>query len=150
MKTSTFSLEELYPTIVKVLDSGGEFKMISTGTSMMPLLRDKKDTIVLIKPGSRLKKYDVPLYRRSDGSFVLHRVIGFDKNGYVMCGDNQFFKEHGINYEDVVAVLKGFIRDDKYISCSSFSYRCYCVFWNYSRGIRKLYRRVKRKIKKLL
>ena len=56
MKTVSFSIEKIYPAMQAVLESGGEFKMIATGTSMMPLLRNGEDTIVLIKQGSRLKK----------------------------------------------------------------------------------------------
>ena len=149
MKTVSFSIEKIYPAMQAVLESGGEFKMIATGTSMMPLLRNGEDTIVLIKQGSRLKKYDVPLYRRSDGSFVLHRIIKVKKDSYVMCGDHQYVKEYGITYNDVVAVLKGFYKDGKYISCDDFSYKCYCVFWTYSRPLRNFIRRVKNKLKRM-
>ena len=147
MKVSTFSLKDLYPVIKNVLDSGGEFKMISSGTSMKPMLRDRQDTIVLIKPAGKLKKYDIPFYRRDNGDFVLHRIIGFNDDGYVMCGDNQFFKETGITDKHVVALLKGFIRDGKYISCDSFSFKCYSVFWDKTRPIRYFYRRCKQKLK---
>lgn len=150
MKTVSFSIEKILPAMTAVLESGGEFKMIATGTSMMPLLRNGIDTIVLIKHGSKLKKYDVPLYKRSDGSFVLHRIVGFNKDGYILCGDNQFVKECGITYDDVVGVLKGYIKDGKYYSCDSFLYKCYAVFWNYSRPARWVLKKVKRKLKRML
>ena len=149
MKTVSFSIEKIYPAMLSVLDSGGEFKMITTGTSMYPMLRNKKDTIVLIKHGSSLKKYDVPLYRRADGTFVLHRIIGVNKKGYVMCGDHQFTKEYGITYDNIVGVLKGFIRDGKYIKCTDFPYRCYAVLWTASRPFRYIIYRVKNKLKRI-
>ena len=150
MKTVSFSIEKIYPAMTAVLDSGGEFKMISTGTSMMPLLRNGEDTIVLIKHPSRLKKYDVPLYRREDGSFVLHRVVGVNKDGYILCGDHQYIKEYGVKHSDVVAILKGFYKDGKYTSCDDFSYKCYSVYWTYTRPIRKFILRAKRKLRRIL
>ncbi len=150
MKTVSFSIEKIYPTMTAVLDSGGEFKMIATGTSMLPLLRNGKDTIVLIKHPSKLKKYDVPLYRRSDGNFVLHRIVGIKKDGYVLCGDHQFAKEYGVKHSDIVAVLKGFYREGKYTDCEDFSYKCYCVFWSFTRGIRYIYKRIKGRIRRIL
>lgn len=48
---------------------------------MYPMLRNGEDVVVLKKPEGRLKYLDVALYRRSNGDFVLHRVVGFDKDG---------------------------------------------------------------------
>ena len=51
-------------------------------------------TVVLSKPKGRLHLFDLPLYRRKDGSYVLHRVVNFGSDGsYTMCGDNQFAVE---------------------------------------------------------
>ena len=47
----------------------------------------------------------MPLYRRSNGKVVLHRVIGEDKNGYIMRGDNQWTNEYGIKDENILALL---------------------------------------------
>ena len=45
-----------------VINTGGEFKMISRGTSMLPMLRDGIDTVVIVKANAPLKTGDVPLY----------------------------------------------------------------------------------------
>lgn len=149
MKTVSFPIDKIYPAMTAVLDSGGEFKMIATGTSMMPLLRNGKDTIVLIKHPSKLKKYDVPLYRRSDGSFVLHRIVGINKDGYILCGDHQYVKEYGVKHSDVVAILKGFYKDGKYTDCDDFLYKCYSRYWTNSRPLRIFIRRVKSKLRRM-
>lgn len=65
------------------------------GVSMLPLLRPNRDVVILennLKP----EIYDVVLYKRDNGKYILHRIIDVDSNGYVMCGDNQFIKELGI------------------------------------------------------
>ena len=38
---------------------------------MLPLLVQGRDTVVLTAATEPLEKYDIPLYRRKDGSFVL-------------------------------------------------------------------------------
>ena len=47
----------------------------TSGVSMYPMLRNRRDTIIVKPPTAPLKKYDVPLYRRGD-DYVLHRIIG--------------------------------------------------------------------------
>ena len=69
------------------------------------------------------------LYRRKSGQFVLHRVVGVKKDGYVMCGDNQYLREYPITHDAVIAVLKTVIRKNKKIEVNSFSYKIYSRFW---------------------
>ena len=123
------SLNEILPLINEILDANSEVSFTPSGTSMLPLLRHQKDKVVLKRPKGKLKKYDVPLYRRDDGSFVLHRVIGVRPDGYVMCGDNQTVKEYHIKDESIIAVMSSFYRNNKHIYCDSFSYRTYSRLW---------------------
>ncbi|MBE6687755.1 MAG: hypothetical protein E7588_00590 [Ruminococcaceae bacterium] len=113
------------------------------GNSMLPLLRNQKDKIVLRKPEGKLRKYDVPLYKRSNGAFVLHRVVGIKSDGYVMCGDNQTIKEYSVKDDCIIAVMSSFYRDGKHIYCDSFLYKLYSRIWVLSMPVRKLYRRTR-------
>ena len=140
-------LSDLIGIITEKLDMGGTVSFTPRGESMLPMLRDGRDTVVLSKPAGRLKRFDLPLYRRANGSFVLHRVIGFDGDGsYVLCGDNQIVKEYGINDSNVIAVVTEFDRKGKHYTTRSFSYRAYALFWYYSRPVRRVYRAFKRRI----
>ena len=59
--------------IEKYINENGEFIAIPVGTSMYPMLRNRRDSVYLIKyDGSGLKKYDLPVYKRIDGSQVMH------------------------------------------------------------------------------
>lgn len=123
-------LSEMIDLITESVDSGGEFRLITAGVSMKPLLRNRKDTVVLVKANKPLKKYDIPLYKRNDGRFVLHRVIGFKNGGYVMCGDNQTVKEYGIKDDNIIAVVSSIVRNGKTIDLNkSFFYKLYVFFW---------------------
>lgn len=143
-------MSQIFPILNEVIQNGGAFHLTTAGISMLPMLRDRKDTVVLVKPSLPLKKYDVALYKRADGTFVLHRVVGFDKNGYIFCGDNQYVFEHGITDENIIAVTKSYIKAGKTIPCNSFSYKCYCLWHCKTRKIRHLILRVKSKLIKLL
>lgn len=105
-------MEELCPLIRATVEAGGAFHLVTRGTSMLPLLRDGKDTAVLVSPPDRLKKGDVPLYRRADGQYVLHRVARVKDDGtFDARGDNQVVVEKGIPQSAVIALMTAVIRD---------------------------------------
>ncbi|MBO5726751.1 MAG: S24/S26 family peptidase, partial [Clostridia bacterium] len=89
---SLVRLEELLPVLETVLQEGGEITFTPRGNSMRPMLKGGVDVITLKRFNRPLKKYALPLYRRENGQFVLHRVVGKNKDGYVMRGDNQLDK----------------------------------------------------------
>ena len=122
---------------------------------MRPLIRQGRDLMVIEKPKGRLKRYDAALYiRRSDGAYVLHRVLHAKKNGYVICGDNCVKREYGITDADVIGVLTGVIRDGKELKAKSFRYKLYAHLWCDLIFIRipltKVYRFVARAVRKML
>jgi len=119
------SLAELWPVMEEQINMGKTVQFGPKGTSMMPLIRQGIDSIVLKKAPDKLKKYDLPLYRRDDGHFVLHRVVGIEKDGYVMCGDNQYTYEHGITDAHILAIAVGLYRGDKYVSFDEKDYIIY-------------------------
>ena len=108
--SKTVRLDDIMDVMVEKLNSGGIVTFTPNGTSMLPMLRDGEDVVVLKSvQGKRLHLFDVPLYRRDNGQYVLHRVIDFTRDGsYVMCGDNQFAKEKGIRDGQIIAVMPGF------------------------------------------
>ncbi len=120
-----FSLNELEPIMLEVLNSGSEFVMKTHGISMMPMLSDGNDEVVLIKPVGKLKKYDVALFKRQDGQFVLHRVVGESSNGYIFRGDNQIINEHGVTDDMIIAIMTAYIKDGKRINVTDREYKAY-------------------------
>ena len=142
-------MTEIEPMIKKAIDNGEEFNLITAGTSMLPMLRDRKDTVVLAEKKGKLRKYDLPLYKRADGSFVLHRIVGIEKDGYKMSGDNHLMIEYPVTDEQIIAVTTAFIRDGKRISTSSMGYKLYC-FWHCEvrRPIRRLKQILRQAVKR--
>lgn len=137
-------LWEVNPLIEETLRGGGEVAFTPAGYSMLPMLRNRQDKIILVQPPLQLKKYDIPLYRRENGQFVLHRVVAVKKNGYIMCGDNQGQVEYGVSHEQIIGVVKAFYRGDKYIDCKAGKgYRLYCVLWTNLIPARRIFFRLR-------
>ena len=131
------------PLMKECLQAGKTVKFSPKGISMMPMLRQGIDSVILSAPTGKLKKYDLPLYQRRDGHFVLHRIVRVGERGdrYTCIGDNQFQLEHGVAHEWVIGVMVGFTRGDKRYSADHLGYRIYCRFWHYSRPVRYVWRR---------
>jgi len=75
---------------------------------MLPLIKQGRDTVTIVKPDGKLTRGDVALYKRANGQFVLHRVIKVFPDGYLMCGDNQAIPESGITDAQIIAVVSKF------------------------------------------
>lgn len=115
--------------IEQYIEDNGEFVAIPVGTSMWPLLRNRRDTVHLVKYTGNLKKYDIALYKRETGEQVLHRCLGANCEGYIMCGDNQTYKEFAVKENQIIAVAKGIYRDEKYISTNNIFYNILIRLW---------------------
>lgn len=129
------------------LDKKGILVYTNKGNSMYPLIRQGKDVLIIKKANRRLKKMDVPLYKRKSGQYVLHRIIKVNENDYVIRGDNTYYNETGIRDDQILGVLSGVIREGKEISVNSLSYKIYSYFWYYTYYLRKLIIKIKRCIR---
>ena len=115
-------------TFEKLLEEDGKLVYRTRGVSMEPMLRQNRDLVVIEVPASRLKKYDVALYKRGT-SYVLHRVIGVKSDHYLIRGDNTYALET-VPDSAVLGVLTAFQRKGKKYSVTDWNYRCYVRFWN--------------------
>jgi len=143
-------LAEMLPLMQEMLDAGGKVSFTPSGVSMLPMLRHRQDVVVLTKPVGRLKKYDLPLYRRDDGTFVLHRVVKVCADDtYTMCGDHQWILEPGISDKQLVGVVTQFTRGNRTYMVTNKKYLAYCSFWVAIRPLRGLYFRARGKLGKI-
>lgn len=133
-------LEQLLPLIQEQLSAGKSVSFSPNGTSMLPMLHQGRDTVVLSPVPDRLQKYDLPLYRRDSGQFVLHRVIAVGDT-YTCMGDNQFDPEPNLRHNQMIAVVTAFTHHGKQYAVTDGRYRLYCRFWHHSRPLRRFWRR---------
>ena len=137
------------PLIQEVLSAGQSVRIFPMGTSMLPMLRQGMDSVVLSPIAGKLQKYDIPLYQRDNGKYVLHRIVAVGET-YTCIGDNQFQLESGVRSDQLIAVVTAFYRGDKRISVTAVGYRLYCAIWHHSRPLRHFWRRGKGWIKRQL
>lgn len=129
-------------TIEQVLKEQGFFASTAVGISMEPMLRHRKDTIVISPVEGQLKKYDVPLYRRG-GAYVLHRIVRVLPDSYIICGDNCMEREYGITDEQIIGVLTGIYRNDKAVDMNGLPYQIYVRLWVFLYPLRRLIKRLR-------
>lgn len=135
--------------IEQIIASNGIFVSTTVGTSMYPMLRDRRDTVIVTPCQGRLKKYDVPLYRRG-GEYVMHRIIKVLPDSYVIRGDNCMLNEYGITDDDIIGVLSGFYRGKKQIRMDGPGYMIYSRVCVALHPVRYAYHFVKNIIYRLL
>lgn len=141
------TLDEIYPAIKETLLGGGTVELPITGTSMFPLLKAGRDTVI-IKADSEYSIGDIIFYRRDDGHFVLHRIVGTDENGFILCGDNQTQLEKNIENRHIIAKVIEIKRDGKIIKPENPKYSKYVNFWIKFLPHRRLPLALMRRIKK--
>lgn len=116
--------------IEEYLERYGTLTYTCRGISMLPMLRQRRDLIMVRKKGEeRCKKYDVALYIRPPHDYVLHRVVEVRDRDYVILGDNCLNKEYGIRDEDIIGVLTAFVRNGKTIRMESRGQMLYARIW---------------------
>jgi len=131
------NMEDLSPLIEELINSGTDIVLTVTGNSMFPILKDKRDRVLLTKVDGSLKKYDIPLYIRDNGQYVLHRIIKVKKDCYHLNGDNQTFVEKPIYHHQIKAVVKEIVRGGRVIRLQHPWYLLYSRIWVWFFALRK-------------
>ena len=121
-----------YDSIIReVLASDGEFRLYPHGVSMLPLIRQGKDSVVLQRLTRPAKAGDILFYQRRDGSYVLHRVKKVSPEGLTMWGDHQLVLEHGVTEDQIIGYAARIFRGENEINCRSLCYRVYLRLWQF-------------------
>lgn len=137
--------EDSTVSLIEAIQSIGFVVRPVVGMSMMPLLNQHTDTVRLVAVNRPLVKYDIPLYVRPSGEYVLHRIVKVCKNYYVIRGDNTDYTEI-VPFEWVLAVADGCSKNGIWHSFADADMRRYAKrtvrWWT----IRNLYHKMRRKI----
>jgi hypothetical protein len=123
-------LSEIDPLIRETVASGGTFRITVTGTSNQPTLKGGRDEVTLSRVGETLRRYDLPLYRRDNGQYVLHRIVAVRRDGtYTCCGDHQWHPEPGIRRDQIIACVSSICRKGREFPVTARSYRLWVRVW---------------------
>ena len=137
------SLAELEPVILEVLAAGGKARLTITGTSNYPSLIGGRDQVTLEQMHRKPQKYDLPLYLRKNGQYVLHRIVSVQPDGSCSCcGDHQWKTESGIHPNQIIGCVVRICRNGKEFSVQSKGYRLWVRIWVFLLPCRKYLIRV--------
>jgi len=118
---------ESYNDIEDMLARRGWYETTIRGVSMYPMLRNKKDQ-VLVKPiAERLKPYDVAVYHTRE-KYIVHRVLKACDGYYIIRGDNCVNLEF-VPDNMVIGYVAGFWRKGKYYDVTNPRYIRYAHLW---------------------
>ena len=135
-------METLLPVIIQAIErDNGKVRIYPHGKSMLPMIRQGIDSVVLEK-ANEISLYDIVFFKSSNG-YSLHRVVKIKGDALFVCGDNQS-KSEKIRKEDVIAKVESWYRENEHIRNDDKEYTEY---------IRKIvflrpFRRIKRKLVK--
>jgi len=118
----------------EILERDGVLTYTNVGVSMLPLLHENRDVMIIRKrPHGSYRKYDAVLFRRPNvsgrGEYVLHRILRDNGNGtFWIVGDNCIGGET-VREENILGVLTGIVRNGKENTLDSTAYRLYVKLW---------------------
>ena len=117
-------------TFEELLSEKGYIVYTNVGTSMMPLLRQRRDIIEIRPVFERPSKYDVILYKRGS-TYILHRVLRvLPEGGYLIAGDHNIFIERDITDAMILGKMTRIIRNGREIRVDeNFVYKVYSHIW---------------------
>lgn len=138
-----------YTTFEEMLEKNGVLVYTNVGTSMLPLLRERKDVIEIRRKEGRCRKYDVAFYKRGD-KYILHRVLKVLPEGYLIAGDHCTFVEKDIKDNMILGVMTKVLRNGKTITPENRWYRMYVHLWCDVYPVRMMIIKGKYKIKGIL
>ena len=79
-------MAEILPFAEAALNAGGCFRLWPSGRSMLPLLREGHDSVLLLPP-TDLRPLDILLVQAPDGQFYLHRAVRLTETDVTLAGD---------------------------------------------------------------
>lgn len=146
--------EELMTLVRETVATGQKVRYLPfRGISMLPMLRQGRDTVELSPLPERLKKYDLPVYQLPSGKYVMHRVVDVKDDHYICNGDNLVQMET-VYHHQMIAVVSAFTRDGKRVEIDDPRYRAYYRFWCAVRPVRHIWKKsviwLKKQIKSML
>ncbi len=117
-------------TYEQVLATHGELTYLTQGTSMRPFIHSGEDLVTIRALGDAQPRcLDAILYRRDSGQYVLHRILGKNRRGYILCGDNRYHLEFGVRQDQILGVLTHVIRGGRSQSVDAIGYRGRVLVW---------------------
>lgn len=113
------------------LEKSGHIVYTNVGISMLPLLRENRDVMLIEK--KEFKCYDAVLFRRPGvtgrGHYIVHRILRINKDGSCWIVGDNLVQGEIVKREDILGTLTGVYRNGKLVKFDDLGYRLYVAFW---------------------
>ena len=139
-------------TFEALLERDGSLAYTNKGVSMMPLLRQNRDVMVIRAKGQTpLRKLDAVLFRRpgpkGETVYVLHRILRVNGDGtYWILGDNCVTGDT-VPEAEILGVLTAVQRDGRALPVTNWNYRLYVNTWCRCYRLRIAFQRAARSVR---
>ncbi len=136
-----FSAEVLMPEYIAAMQRDGAVTFPISGWSMAPFVAHGRDTVTIVPADvKKLRRGDIILYRRKNGQYVLHRIVGKKGGGasFSTCGDAQTEVEHGVLPESILAKATAVCRRSIRYDEKTALWRFYSCVWRVLRPFRNI------------
>ena len=97
--------------VAVLLKEGREVSFSPKGSSMLPFIREGRDSVVLRKE-PRVQKGDIVLVRLP-GRYVMHRIIRIEEDRLTLQGDGNLLGTESCTRGDVLGTVKTILRNGK-------------------------------------
>lgn len=121
-------MSEPFSALEQQVRSGRPVVSFTVGDSMEPLLHDRTTRVVIRRADRPLRPGELPLYRRPDGRFIMHRIIRADAGHYYTRGDNRCGLE-AVPKDWVLGVVTEIYRGKGHFPVTHPLYRAYVAVW---------------------
>ena len=133
--------------VIDRIIAGERVRIKAKGNSMLPMIRDGKDEVILEKPNEEsFQKGNLLLVQLKDERFVLHRVKMIDGTHLILQGDGNLSIVESCTKDNVIAEATTVFRKGKEIHKGSFRWNLYRYLWPRNRFLRRvglgIYRRM--------
>lgn len=130
---------DLYlPVLRELIAEGRDVRLNVRGYSMMPFLKDGRDSVMISKINSKLKKGDIVIFQRKTGEFIMHRICRADEAGrqYYLVGDAQEIVEGPIEEKQIFGIITSAYRRKKWVKPGDMCWWFYEKVWGAMRPFR--------------
>ena len=112
-----------------LIDAGETLSLPVLGNSMSPFLVHQRDSVYLKRPDRPLKVGDIVLYRRKNGSYILHRIHSVKNGRFTMVGDAHTILEPDIEEYQIRAIAVRACRKGVTETPGSFWWEFFARIW---------------------
>lgn len=114
--------------LLDVLNESGTVTLPVQGKSMLPFLKEGRDSVILRPSDGQYKKGDIVVYKRGNAYFM-HRIISVGDGTVSIMGDNEINPDSGVDVKRIAAVVNAVKRGGKSVKPDSLLWKFYSVIY---------------------